>query len=42
MELSSSNIKKKSYIFSKESFCYIFPKESCSYICGNGTALLKY
>ena len=37
MELSSSNIKKNSYILSKESFSYIFSKESFSYISGNGT-----
>ena len=37
MELSSSNIKKTSYIFSKERFSYVFSKESFSYISGNGT-----
>ena len=31
-ELSSSNITKVPYIFSKESFSCIFPKESFSYI----------
>ena len=30
MELSSSNIKKNSYFFSKESFSYNFSKESFS------------
>ena len=37
MELSGSNIKKNSYIFSKENFSYIFSKESFCYISGNGT-----
>ena len=32
MELSSSNIKKTSYIFSKERFYYIFSKERFSYV----------
>ena len=37
MELSSSNIKKSYYIFSKESFSYIFSKENFSYISRNET-----
>ena len=40
MELSSSIIKKSSYIFSKESCSYILLKESCSYISRNGTLQL--
>ena len=35
MELSCSNIKKNSYIFTKESFTFIFSKEIFSYISEN-------
>ena len=35
MELSCSNIKNNSYIFTKESFTYIFSKEIFSYISEN-------
>ena len=37
MELSSSNIKKIPYFFSKESFSYIFSNEKFSYISQTGT-----
>ena len=37
MELSSTIIKKNSYIFSKKSFSYIFSKEGFSYIFSNKT-----
>ena len=37
MELSTFNIKKIPYIFSKGSFSYIFSKERIYYISRNGT-----
>ena len=37
MELSSWNVQKVPYIFSKQSLSYIFSKEIISYISENGT-----